>query len=81
MITCLITWQPFPREFRMFAISKIFINHVRIASLGGETSHVLVISWGRGPICVVRVESRVCKHGIRRPLPLVSDSTPVCDTV
>ena len=54
MITCLITGQPFPRGFRTFAISKIFINHVRIASLGGEISQVLVISWGRGPICVAR---------------------------
>jgi len=52
VITCLITEKPFPREFRVFAISKIFINHVRIASLGGEISHVLVTSWGTGPICV-----------------------------
>ena len=52
MITCLITEKPFPREFRVFAISKIFINHVRIASLAGEMSHVLVISWYRGPICI-----------------------------
>jgi hypothetical protein len=41
VITCLIIGQPFSREFRTFAISKIFINHVRIASLGGEISHVL----------------------------------------
>jgi len=53
VITCLITGNPFPREFRTFAISKIFINHVSIASLPGEISHVLVTSWGTGPICVV----------------------------
>ena len=53
MITCLITGKRFPSEFRTFAISKIFINHVRTASLGVEISHVLVVSWYRGPICVV----------------------------
>jgi hypothetical protein len=42
-------WEPIPS-----GISKIFINHVRIASLGGEISHVLVTSWGTGPICVDR---------------------------
>ena len=36
MITCLITGKPFPREFRTFAISKIFINDVRIVSLGWD---------------------------------------------
>ena len=68
MITCLITGQPFPRGFRTFAISKIFINHVRIASLRGEISHVLVMSWCRGSICVeainleIRVESAFLKR-------------------
>ena len=62
MITCLITGKPFPREFRTFAISKVFINHVRIASLGGEISHVSVISWYRGPICVVAI----ARHVIQR---------------
>jgi len=30
---------------------------------------------------VVQVETRVCKHGIRRPSPWVSDSMPVRDTL
>ena len=71
MITCLITGQPFPRGFRAFAISKIFINHVRIASLGGEISHVLVTSWGRGPICVVPLQLYL-SHSI----PELRDSGP-----
>ena len=29
----------------------------------------------------VQVETRVCKHGIRRPSPWASDSMPVCDTL
>ena len=34
VITCWITWKPFPREFRRFAISKFFINNVRIVTSG-----------------------------------------------
>jgi hypothetical protein len=51
-----MTGKPFPREFGTLAISKFFINHVQIASLGGEISHVLrvVVSWYRGPIGVAR---------------------------
>jgi hypothetical protein len=52
VFTCLITGKAFTREFRTFAMSKIFTNHARTASLGGEISHVLVVSWHRGQICV-----------------------------
>ena len=47
-------WEPIPSGISNVCNSKIFINHVRIASLGGEISHVLqvVTSWGTGPICV-----------------------------
>ena len=51
MITCLITGKP--REFQTFAIPEIIINYVLIASLGGVISHVCVVSWGTGLICVV----------------------------
>ena len=43
MITCLITGKPFPGEFRTFAISKIFISHMRIASLA-RTGNVARVS-------------------------------------
>ena len=39
------------------------------------------LEWSMAPGRAVQVETRVYKHGIRRPVPWVSDSMPVCDTL
>ena len=63
-------WETVPSEFRTFAISKLFMTHVRITSLRGEISHVSVVSWYRGPIGVdcslKRIALGVFLHGLHR---------------
>ena len=51
------------------------------AALTAAGMYVDMIESPRYPGGAVQVDTRVCKHGIRRPSPWVSDSMPVCDTL
>jgi len=52
--TCFTTVRTCFKNICRENFQRSFRKHVKFASRGGEISHVLVVSWYRGPICVVR---------------------------